>query len=174
MRFFNDLSIRPKLMLSFASVLVLLAVIVATNIILGQQRSTTFNSVIDELVPAKLAALEIASGVRVADDDGAWFVLTPDPEQAAELLATYREDVKQVNAAVERARTLAHTDAQIEALDAFDKFWAGAGGYLAGNEDAFALKQSGKEAEARAAYVSVPFVPSLDAARKYGADVDAA
>ncbi len=82
-------------------------------------------------------------------------------------MTTYRADLQQVQGAVAQARQLADTRDQRAALDQFDKFWSGQDGYLAGNEDAFAKKDAGNAAAAQAAYVSVPFVPSLDAAQKY-------
>ena len=74
LNWFGNLGIRPKLMLSFSIVLAFLAIIVVANFVLGRRTSETTSSVLDHVVPAKLAAQDIA-GKRIAHMK----TTTPDP-----------------------------------------------------------------------------------------------
>ncbi len=161
------LSVRTKLYAGFGLVLALMVVALAANFVVVSQQTATAQRIVLHLQPAEKAARDIVTDVRSADDDGAWYILTGDGTQAAQLMQSYRADVEAVNRTVTTARALADTAAQRAALAEFDAFWSGKDGYLAGNDAAFALKDVGKDADARAAYVSVPFVPSLDAAQEY-------
>jgi methyl-accepting chemotaxis protein len=161
------LSIRAKLVAGFGVVLVLMGANLVTNLVLANQQAATANRIVTHLMPARVAARDIVAWVRSADDDGAWYVMTTDPNQSASLMQSYKADLKQVDSVVATAKQLADTPAQRDALASFETFWLGANGYIQGNISAFALKDAGKAAEAQSAYVSVPFVPSLDAAQKY-------
>jgi methyl-accepting chemotaxis protein len=167
MSWFNNLKIRVKVLASFAIVLVLLVAIVITNLWATRQTSNTSDEIVNHLIPAQSAAADIVTWVRSADDDGAWYIMTPDPSQAVELMTTYRQDLAKVDDAVKRATALADTPEQLAALVEFDTFFHGKDGYVPANDVAFALKDEGKDAEARAMYVSIPFVPALDAAQRY-------
>ena len=173
MSWFNNLKIQVKLMLGFGAVLAILGVIVFANLMLSRSVADKSNTIVTHLVPAASAAADIVTWVRSADDDGAWYIMTNDPKQAASLMATYRDDLKKVDAAVSRAKKLADTPEQLTALAEFEKFFHGKDGYVTANDDAFALKDAGKADEARDAYVSIPFLPSLTAAQTYIDIVDA-
>ena len=167
MSWFNNLNIQAKLLIGFGTVFVLVGVIVAANTVTSRKSAAISEAISEHLVPEQRAAADIITWVRSADDDGAWYIMTTDPAQAAAVMADYREDIKNVNDAVKRARQLADTPEQIAALNEFESFFNGRDGYVSSNEVAFALKAAGKDAEARALYVSIPFVPSLDAAQRY-------
>ncbi|MFN8638081.1 MAG: methyl-accepting chemotaxis protein [Dehalococcoidia bacterium] len=167
------LSIRTKLLGGFALVSILFVGALVLTAVAAAKHDTATRRLTNELYPARASAAGIPAAVRAADDDGAWMILTPDSGQQAEMLATYRVQTERVATAVADARTRAFNDAQRDALAQFDTFWSGADGYLAGNEVAFGLKQAGRDEEARALYVSIPFVPSLDAAQTYINEVDA-
>ncbi len=173
MSWFNNLKIQVKLLFGFGAVLAVLGVIVVTNLMLSRSVADKSNTIVTHLVPAASAAADIVTWVRSADDDGAWYIMTEDPKQAASLMATYRDDLKKVDAAVSRAKELATTPEQLAALADFETFFHGKGGYVEANDEAFAMKDAGRAEEARAAYVSIPFLPSLTAAQTYIDIVDA-
>ncbi len=167
------LNIRTKLLGGFALVVALTLTISGIAWFQNRSAEAMTEDLVQHHYAARIAAAEIPTWVRAADDDGAWYIMATDPVQVEQLRRTYYEDVEHVASALDAARALADSDSQRAALNDFDKFWNGADGYLAGNEAAFALKVAGRLEEARAAYVSVPFVPSLDAARRYIDEVDA-
>ncbi|HVA88274.1 MAG TPA: methyl-accepting chemotaxis protein [Chloroflexota bacterium] len=162
-----NLKITVKLMLGFGIVLLLMALTLGADITASSQQSSLSDRLVHHLFPARIAARDIVTWVRSADDDGAWYVMTTHPDQAAALMQVYTSDVAQVASRVAQATALADTDGQRQALQSFAAFWSGSNGYLAGNDQAFALKQHGHATAAQALYVGVPFVPSLQAAQVY-------
>lgn len=173
MKWFDNWKIQAKLLAAFGIIFVIVGAIVATNEVVGRNTNRTTNNLMFRLIPARTAAADIVTWVRSADDDGAWYIMTADPKQADSLMTTYRADIQKVDDAVKRARELADRPEQLAALDEFDTFFRGKDGYVPANDGAFALKADGQDVAARAAYVSIPFVPSLDAAQKYSDVVSA-
>ena len=164
---FMNLTITKRLVLGFGLVLCLMGGTLIADITASASQASLSNRLLTHLFPARIAARDIVTWVRSADDDGAWYVMTPNRAQAASLLATYDADTSQVQASLNQATALADTERQRAALRDFAGFWSGSNGYLAGNLQAFAFKQHGKRDQALSLYVSIPFVPSLSAAQVY-------
>jgi methyl-accepting chemotaxis protein len=185
------LTVRAKLLVGFGTVLVLMGGALAVGIVASANEAAISDRIVNHLDPARLAALRIVTLVRSIDDDGAWVVnsMSGDKEHSDQLLATYYEEVDQLEATMAQALDLADTDVQRRAITSLKNFiWgtkpltsadratldakshsalSGSDGYLFGNEQIFALARSGKYLEATFAYTTVPYVGALDAAQDY-------
>jgi len=180
----------------------------ASDVVASGRQDTLTQSLLNRLIPERVAAKNIVAAIRGADDDGAWWNMTRNPVQAVQLKNTYYNvDLKTLDANVKVARNLADTAFQREQLGKLLRFYYGVkganeansaktvaeadkiiktngvqatlasigvltgyDGYLVGNEQSFALKAGGQYQKALDFYVSIPFVPSLDAILAYQAD----
>ncbi len=200
-------SVGRRFGLGFALVLLLMVGTLAVDVNASNYQGQLANRLSSHLIPQRVAAQGIIIQVRSTDDDGAWFVMTRNAQQAAQLRARYYNDLKDLDATVQTATALADTAAQGADLRRFRQFWygtqgaqeangmkvalaaqriirergvqatlasigvlAGYDGYLSGNEQSFAEKAEGRYQKALDFYVSIPFIPSLDAILAYQAD----
>jgi CHASE3 domain sensor protein len=122
---FAHLKIAHKLALGFGLVLLLMGGTLAADVTASTQQSALADRLVHHLFPARMAAREIVTWVRSADDDGAWYILTRKPAQAAALLHTYYADTQRVQANLAAARALADTASQRTAMQSFVGFGQG-------------------------------------------------
>jgi hypothetical protein len=111
-----------------------------------------------------------------ADLIGAYYVLARDPAKNAEYLAKYRAAVVLLKAAAATALSFASVDpdhVQSDTVNGFDKYLDAPSpdGWLAGNEDAFALKRAGKLLEAQKAYADALETTAGPLLQKHSDDV---
>ncbi len=151
------LTIQTKLFMGFGAVFLLILAGFVANEFASRAVATQVAALDDVHIPTITAERQALTDLLLADSRGAWYVLATDPKQGDELLRSYREAVARVDKGLDVIQGGVDTDSERAQLAKFRAFWAGKGGYLAGNEDAFALKQKGKLAEARAAYIDEPF-----------------
>jgi methyl-accepting chemotaxis protein len=110
---------------------------------------------------------------RSADDDGWWFLSQRRPERAAAFMTSYRSDLQDLKTGLDQAALSASDDVQRKALADFHALLDGAQGYVAGNEEAFALKTAGKFDAAIHAYGAIPVAQLVAAGGVYRADINA-
>ena len=149
----------PLLSLGFGLMLLCIVITAGANLLASNQYQAQTDLMIDRLYPARQEAHTIIWLVLAIDDEGAWYILSNNPTQQAQLLQSYRQNVQALRAAVARARALADTPQQRTALDDFSSYFFGKGGYLADNQAAFAEKQAGQELTAEDHYVHSAFFP---------------
>jgi diguanylate cyclase (GGDEF)-like protein/putative nucleotidyltransferase with HDIG domain len=149
----------PLLSLGFGLMLLCIVTTVCANLLASNQYQAQTDLMIDRLYPARQEAHTIIWLVLAIDDEGAWYILSNNPKQQAQLLQSYRQNVQALRAAVARARALADTPQQRAALDDFSSYFFGKGGYLADNQTSFAEKQAGQELTADDNYVNSAFFP---------------
>ena len=149
----------PLLFLGFGLMLLCIVITAGANLLASNQYQAQTGLMINHLYPARQEAHAIILLVLAIDDEGAWYILSNNPTQQAQLLQSYRQNVQALRAAVVRARALADTPQQRTALDDFSSYFFGKGGYLADNQTSFAEKQAGQELTADDNYVNSAFFP---------------
>ena len=159
-----------RLFLGFSLVLLLMVGTLATDVYASNQQDGQTKLLLNQLIPARVAAKGVLYGVRATDDDGAWLMMSRIPKQEAELLNTYYNvDLPSIDNNLQALDNGATTPAQHGFVTQFRSFWYSPTGYLAGDESVFGLKAQGKFQAATDAYVQVPYVRGLDAILNYQA-----
>src|ERR1700737_1384094 len=98
--------------LGFALLLLCMMVTFSANLVANTQYQATTDRLIDHLLPARGNAKEITRLTLAIDDTGAWYVLSHNPHQQAQLLQTYQKDVQALQIALSSATTMADTAEQ--------------------------------------------------------------
>ncbi len=146
--------------LGFALLLLCMMVTFSANLVANTQYQATTDRLIDHLFPARRQANEIARLALAIDDTGAWYVLSHNPRQQAQLLQTYQKDVQALRVALSSATTMADTAEQRAALSDFTYYFFGDGGYY-DSQQSFAQKRAGQDLIASENYVNNPFLSSF-------------
>ena len=157
----QQLKLTHLLHLGFGLVLLCMAVTLGANLVANTQHQAITDRLIDHLYPARKSANEIIRLALTIDDDGAWYVLSHNPHQRAQLLQTYQQDVQALQVVIARATTLADTPEQRDALVNFTRYFFGSGGYYDDNQQIFAQKRAGQDLAAGDNYVDSPFLPAI-------------
>src|SRR2546427_4087180 len=140
--------------LGFALMLLCMIVTFSANLVANTQYQATTDRLIDHLFPARSQANEIARLVLAIDDTGAWYILSHDPRQQAQLLQTYQKDAQALRVALSSATKMADTAEQRSALSDFTYYFFGEGGYYDSQQAfAFAQKRAGQDLLASQNYV---------------------
>src|SRR6202049_1867420 len=127
--FHRQLKLVHLVRLGFALMLLCMMVTFSANLVADTRYQATTDRLIDHLLPARSNAKEIARLALVIDDTGAWYVLSNDPAQQAQLLQTYQQDAQALRVALSSAATMADTAEQRSALSDFTYYFFGSGGY---------------------------------------------
>jgi len=146
--------------LGFGLMLLCMMVTFSANLVANTQYQATNDLLIDHLFPAHSQAKEIARLALAIDDTGAWYVLSHNPRQQAQLLLTYQKDVQALRVALSSATQMADTAEQRSALFDFTYYFFGDGGYY-DSQQAFAQKRAGQDLIASENYVNNPFLSSF-------------
>ncbi len=146
--------------LGFALMLLCMMVTFSANLVANAQYQASTDRLIDHLFPARNQAKEIARLTLAIDDAGAWYVLSHNPRQQAQLLQTYQKDVQALRVVLSSATKMADTDVQRSALFDFTYYFFGNGGYY-DSQQAFAQKRAGQDLIASENYVKNPFLSSF-------------
>ena len=146
--------------LGFGLMLLCMMVTFSANLVANTQYQATNDLLIDHLFPAHSQAKEIARLALAIDDTGAWYVLSHNPRQQAQLLQTYQKDVQALRVALSSATKMADTAEQRSALFDFTYYFFGDGGYY-DSQQAFAQKRAGQDLIASENYVNNPFLSSF-------------
>jgi len=144
--------------LGFGLMFLCLVVTLAANLAASIRYQSLTDDLIDHDYPARQIASTIDQQVLTIDDNGAWYVLSNDPAQQAQLLHTYQQQVQALRATIAQATALADTQTQRNALFDFTLYYFGNGGYLASNQQAFAQKQAHQILTASDSYARSPFL----------------
>jgi diguanylate cyclase (GGDEF)-like protein len=144
----------------FCLMLLCMMVTFSANLVANTQYQATTDRLIDHLFPARKQANEIARLALTIDDTGAWYVLSHNPLQQAQLLQTYQKDVQALRVALSSATSMADTAEQRSALSDFIYYFFGAGGYY-DSQQSFAQKRAGQDLLASENYVNNPFLSSF-------------
>jgi len=161
------MGIRNKLFAGFGGVILLAVVGFAVNEYIARQLAAEVDELVNLHVPTAAAGRQAMQTLLHVDDLGAWYVLTTDPKQSAELIGTYRSEVEVLRGQIKQVVANTDTEAERATLTELVDFLEAKDGYLAGNDAAFAMKESGRIEEARNAYVAIPFQPALDHLQRF-------
>lgn len=145
----------------FGLILLCMTLALGTDMATSTRQATITDRLVNHLYPARRQVHEIARLVLALDDEGAWYILSHDPHQQAQLLHNYQQDVQLLHEAIAKATALADTSGQRDALAQFTHSFFGTGGYYEDNQQAFAQKQAGQERAADNNYVHSPFLPTI-------------
>ena len=152
----KGMSIRAKLMLSFAAILVLVLV---SSILSGYFRSeiSSLNQQMMASNQRTLVAETLDSDVRQMNDDGAWYLLAT-PDQRAVLLGQYHQYVAKINREWIQLNNLT-----VDATDAklLNQFRGAFASYLNGNASAFDYIKKNQIRQAQEKYTEVPYQSML-------------
>ena len=160
--FHRQLKLVHLVRLGFALMLLCMMVTFSANLVADTQYQATTDRLIDHLLPARDNAKEIARLVLAIDDTGAWYVLSRNAAQQAQLLQTYQKDAQALRVALSSATTMADTAKQRSALYDFTYYFFGSGGYYDSQQAfAFAQKRAGQDFLASQNYVKNPFLSSF-------------
>ncbi len=157
----RPLKLTHLLYLGFGLLLLCIVVTGGANLAANSQHLSNTDLLIDHLYPARKSAQVIVRLALSIDDEGAWYILSYDPHQQAQLLQTYQQDVQALRVAVAQATALADTSQQRSALDELTQYFFGSGGYYEDNQSAFAQKRAGQQLSASENYVDSPFLPTI-------------
>lgn len=157
------LGIQKKIFAGLASILLLMAAMLALHIGSGAVQRTLADRLIQRLMPARAAVRNVKRLILSADDRGAWSLLVQNPAARDQSLRAYRADVAQVEIWLRETQRGQPPDERL-ALTNFRKWWTV---YLAGNERAFRFSREGRAQLARSAYVAVTYMPLLRALDVY-------
>lgn len=149
------LGIQKKIFAGLASILVLMAAMLAVHVVSGMVQGDLADRVIHRLLPTRAAVRNVRRLVLSADDRGASLLLAQSPAARQRFLRGYRSDVSQVDNWLREPKPAQPPDERL-ALTNVRKRWAV---YLAGNERAFRFSRQGRAAQARSTYVAVTYVP---------------
>src|ERR1017187_6753319 len=104
---FRQLKLIRLLTLGFGLLLLCIVATVGTNLAANTLHQASTDRLVDHLYPARQSAHAIVRLVLTIDDEGAWYVLSHDPHQQAQLLQSYQQDVQALRVAVARSTALA-------------------------------------------------------------------
>ena len=105
--------------LGFGLLLLCMIVTFSDNLVVNTEYKDITDRLIDHLYPARSQANGIARLALAIDDTGAWYVLSHNPGQQAQLLQTYQKDVQALRVALASDTKMADTEAQRSALADF-------------------------------------------------------
>jgi len=155
---FRQLKLIHLLRLGFGLMLLCMMVTLGANLIATNEHQTITDRLIDHLYPARKQAGDVTNLLLTIDNEAAWYILSHDQHQQAQLLQTYQQDVQSLREGLARATAMADTPGQRDALIDFTQYFFGDGGYYATNQVAFAQKQAGQQLTASDNYVRSPFL----------------
>jgi methyl-accepting chemotaxis protein len=163
--FWSNCKLSVKLQAAFALVMLVFLAAVGGNLLVNTQISALTHVQTTILVPARSAINRLKAIGLQADGEGAYYLIQRDPARSAALLARYQRDVAIFKADLEEATTLANNDGQRARIAEMRKAVDGPTGWYQSNENAFALKRTGKIIAAQLSYVSdtPPFAAPADA-----------
>ncbi len=155
---FRHMKLTHLLRLGFGLMLLCMIGTFGANLVANTQYQTSTNRLIDHIYPARQQAQSILTLTLSIDDDGAWYVLSHSPQQQAQLLQNYQQEVQALRVALVQATALADTPAQRSALNDLQQFFFGPGGYYSTNQQIFAQKKANQDLTAGDSYVRSPFL----------------
>ncbi len=158
---FRQRKLTHLLYLGFSLMLLCIVVTGGANLVANRQHLSNTDRLIDRLYPARQSAQSVVRLMLAIDDSGAQYILSHNPQQQAQLLQTYQEDVKALRVAIAQSTVLADTPQQRAVLDDFMQYFFGSGGYYDDNQSAFAQKEDGQQLTASDNYVDSPFIPTM-------------
>jgi methyl-accepting chemotaxis protein len=169
--FWNNCKIGVKLQVAFALVILIAISAVGGILLVNTQIAALTNQQTTTLVPARAAINRLATLLRTADDEGAYYILERRPTQSARYLSDYRRDLAAFEGKLAEATKLANNDVQRTAIAQVAKFANAPPGWESGHEAAFALKSAGKFLAAQQAYTASTPQAADDAATVYRLDL---
>ncbi len=152
----KSMSIRAKLMLSFAAILVFVLV---SSVLSGYFRSQ-ISSLYQQMMVSNqrtLVAETLDSDVRQMNDDGAWYLLATSSQRAI-LLGDYHQYVAKINREWIQLNNLTTDSTNAKLLNQFRSAFAS---YLNGNASAFQYISKNKIRLAQEKYTEVPYQSML-------------
>ncbi len=171
LKFWNNRKLGVKLQAAFALVMLIVISDVVGVLAVNTQIAALTDRQITTLVPARAAINRVATLLRTADDEGAYYVMERRRAQSAQYLSEYRRDLAAFRAKLAEATKLADSDVQRTAIAQVAKFANGPQGWESGNEASFALKAAGKFFAAQQAYTASTPQPADAAATAYRLDL---
>lgn len=157
------LGIQKKIFAGLASILLLMAAMLAVHIVSGAVQGNLADRLIQRLLPARAGVRNVKRLILSADDQGAWSLLAQRPAAHERFLRAYRSDVAQVENWLRETERGQASDERF-ALATVRKSWAV---YLAGNETAFRLLGKGHAEQARGAYTAATYTSLINALDVY-------
>jgi methyl-accepting chemotaxis protein len=173
LRFWNSCKVGVKLQAGFALVMLVFAANLLGVLADNARVQSIATRLSTTIVPARAMANRIATYVATADDDGAYYVADRRPARAALRLAAYRQGIDEYKATLAAAEKLADNDVQRARIADIHAAADGPKGWLAGNENAFALRAAGNFEAAAKSYFDTPPNAILIAAKNYRIDTAA-
>jgi diguanylate cyclase (GGDEF)-like protein/putative nucleotidyltransferase with HDIG domain len=155
------LKITTQLILGFSMIILCMGSVGAIDTAVSIQQSNIAHNLVNHLYPARINANEIVTLVNGLDDDGAWYMLSQDPVQEAELLQSYEQNAKEFQGVLSQAIKLSDTLEQRQAITEVQHFFFDKGAYYDNAHQTFALKRAGHEKTAYKNYTASPFAPQI-------------
>jgi methyl-accepting chemotaxis protein len=164
---FARVKIGPKLLASFGLIIALfvIAIVIGDVSRAGTDRMRAHEK--NVLNPANKVAGELVALFWRLDDSGGYAIMAEEPKRTAALMATYRRLSGEIRQQLEEADRLSEGPEQRAAMATIHRLMDGPGGYLIGNEKAFAAKQAGHYADAVRLYAEALPDQTVDAINAY-------
>lgn len=167
-KIWGRLGIQKKIFAALATVLLLMAGMLALQIISSGIQHRLSDRLITRLL-ARGAVRYVRRLVLAVDDEGAWYLLAARPAVRNHFLGEYESHATQVTRWLRSTQQQAPSDERM-ALAQANKWWQW---YLAGNERAFRLLRERRSPEARMLYVAADYAPVMRALSSYESVIQA-
>jgi methyl-accepting chemotaxis protein len=157
--FWGRCAIQAKLLLGVGAILLVFALSSVVVLFFVNSLASVANNALTQIVEVRAAARRAQVDIVDADRLGAYVMFDNDRARSDQYLKSYANDLKKIVEEIPKLRDGAATADEREAITGFT---AWLGDYQTGNAHAITLRQSGKSAQAQAAYVDVPSQKGID------------
>jgi phosphoglycerate-specific signal transduction histidine kinase len=115
-----NLKISAKLLLCSTTILMLLGIVAVVSIIGQLNTQNAMNTLINRNVLKTQQGYDLGGLVRSADDNGAWALLDPHPEDTNKQMALYNQDVQNITAKLAEIRAMGMSSTELLNQMVFD------------------------------------------------------
>src|ERR1017187_2265370 len=151
--FWDNCTIKAKLFLGIGAILAVFAVSSAIVLFFVNSLAGSADRALLHTIPLRAAAKNVQYRLSAADDLGAYYLMDRTASNLPAYLRDYTASVAAVKDGLPKLAEGTPTQHELDTLTALTAWFDG---YVTANEQAFAMRRSGKQDEAVKKYVSYP------------------
>jgi methyl-accepting chemotaxis protein len=151
--FWNNCTIKVKLLLGIGAILAIFAVSSAIVLYFVSSLASAAKTTLNDTVPTKSAALAVQFRLVDADDNAGYIVMDPNKADWASDLHDFNDDIASVKAEIPKLADASRTPRETAKIAAFATWFDG---YVSAVHHAFSLKNSGNVPAAITSFVNIP------------------
>jgi methyl-accepting chemotaxis protein len=164
--FWNDRTIKAKLLLGIGAILAVFAVSSVVVLVFVNGLAANADRALGTIVPLRGLALQTEIDMVDADDSGAYYIMDRVASDWPADLSTYNADIAAVKAALPKMAAAAETAQDRQTMSELLKWFDT---YTAGNDQSFALKRSGKYEAGVKGFIDSPTAVGVKLLAEYAA-----